>query len=118
MTTAEAITVTTALLKRVGLTDWSVEVCAEIPSDVPGETIHGLAKYVERTILLRRQSMTDDVFARNVASHEVTHAFFGAGSDHDSGDFGVEWCSIRRLLDKICGAEPDMRPGCVYYCTN
>jgi hypothetical protein len=114
MTEENVLTAAYELLKRVGLTNWSVEVVAAIPSNVDGETVYGLTKYAEKKILLRRQSMEDDVFARNVASHEVTHAYFGAGSDHDSGDFGVEWCAFRRLLDKICGVEPDMRPACVY----
>ena len=109
------ITAAYELLKRVGVSGWSVSIVDAIPSDDADKTIHGLAKYAQKKILLRHQSMEeDDVFARNVISHEVTHAYFGAGSDHDSGDFGVEWCAFRRLLDTICGCEPDMRPACVY----
>jgi hypothetical protein len=121
MNVETAISVTLSLLSRVGLLDWNVMVVDDLNAFArsrrtvidDGEILYGLTCYAEKFIVLGASVLDDDVKARNTISHEITHAYFGAGSDHYTDDFGVEWCSFRRLLDKICGVEPDMRPGCV-----
>ncbi len=124
MTIQQSIDATLALLKRVGLLDWNVMVVNDldafgrsrnVPLDPPDETLYGLTCWAEKFIVLSVSALADDEFARNLISHEVAHAYHGRSEDHHSDEFGLTWCKFRRMLDKICGVEPDMRPGCVMY---
>jgi len=127
MTIQQSIDATLALLKRVGLLDWNVMVVNDldafgrrrnVPLDPPDETLYGLTCWAEKFIVLSVSILDDEEFTRNVVSHETAHAYHGRSEDHHSDEFGLTWCKFRRMLDKICGVEPDMRPGCVMYVLN
>jgi hypothetical protein len=127
VTADQVIIAANELLKRVGLLDWNVKVVSDlnafgrsrnVPLDFPEEQLYGLTCWAEKFIVLSVSILDDEEFTRNVVSHETAHAYHGRSEDHHSDEFGLTWCKFRRMLDKICGVEPDMRPGCVMYVLN
>ena len=104
MTEERTIELATALLKRVGKSDWTVGIvdAIDVVSDVPVEWRFGVAIFSYKTILFQRAAITreSDSVARELIAHEVCHAWWGNTAEDHPPDFLVEVKAFRRLMEK------------------
>src|ERR1039458_4227904 len=105
MTPERTIELATALLKRVGVSGWTVSIVDDInvDSDVPVEWRFGVAIFSKKLIQFQRAAVIreSDAAVRELISHEVCHAWWGNTVEDHSPDFLVEAKAFQRLLDKM-----------------
>ena len=105
MTVEKVINAATALLKRVGKSDWIVGIvdAIDVDSDVPVEWRFGVAHFSTKSILFQRAAIEreSDSVVRELIAHEVCHAWYGNTVEDHPTEFLVEVKAFHRLLDKL-----------------
>jgi hypothetical protein len=104
MTEDRVLNMARALLKRVGVSGWEVQIVDEIDvdSDVPVEWRFGCAIFSTKKILFQRVAITgeSDLVVLDLIAHECCHSWWGNTAEDHPPDFLVEVKAFRRLMER------------------